>query len=120
MPPGLVKIEGDFRFAEIGDELAKKAELAKAGISDPFEQHRKRPLLEQLADFEAALLAKGDTPKQAGQVASRARRVLAGCGFVFTGDLSGSRVMEYLAALRESGRVLPPLDPDKRDFTLGE
>src|SRR5438045_2299795 len=43
------------------NELVKKAELAKAGISDPFEQHRQRPLVEHLADFEAELLAKGDT-----------------------------------------------------------
>src|SRR5262249_55558600 len=102
------------------NELRRKAGLATAGITDPNEAHRKRPLLEHLADFESAFLAKGDTSKQAGQVAARARRVLAGCGFVFTGDVSGSRVMEYLATLREGGRALPPLDPDKRDFTLGE
>lgn len=89
-------------------ELVRKAELAKAGISGPYEKHRKRPLLEHLADFENALLAKGDTPKQARQVASRVRRVLAGCGFVFVDDLSSSRTMEYLRGLRESGRALPP------------
>jgi integrase len=102
------------------NELARKAGLATVGLANPFEVHRKRPLLEHLADFESALLAKGDTPKQAGQVASRGRRVLTGCGFVFMGDLSGSRVMEYLATLRESGRILPPLDPGKKEFTLGD
>ncbi len=100
------------------NELARKAGLATVGLANPFEVHRKRPLLEHLADFESALLAKGDTPKQAGQVASRGRRVLTGCGFVFMGDLSGSCVMEYLAPLRESGRILPPLDPGKKEFTL--
>jgi integrase len=102
------------------NELARKAELAKAGISDPYEQHRKRPLLEHLADFKAALLAKGITPRQAGAVASRARRVLAGCGFAFMGDLSASRTMEYLATLREGGRAVPPLDPGKTSFTRDE
>ena len=102
------------------NEMVHKAGLAAVGISDPYEEPRKRPLAEHLADFENALLAKGDTPKQAGHAASRVRRVLDGCGFVFTGDLSGSRVMEYLATLREGGRALPPLDPDKREFTLGE
>src|SRR5947208_16588082 len=42
------------------NELVRKAGLATVGISDPFEAHRKRPLLEHLADFESALLAKGD------------------------------------------------------------
>src|SRR5262249_52746415 len=47
------------------NELVKKAELAKVGVSDPFEAHHKRPLVEHLADFEAALRAKGSTLKQA-------------------------------------------------------
>src|SRR5262249_23075149 len=101
-------------------ELIRKTELAKAGIVDPFEQHRKRPLLEHLADFESALLAKGDTPKQARQVASRVRRVLGGCKFVFMSDLSASRAMEYLAGLRESCQSVPPLDPGKETYTKGE
>jgi hypothetical protein len=102
------------------NELVRKAGLATVGISDPYEQHRQRPLLERLADFKAALLAKGITPRQAGAVASLARRVLAGCGFVFMGDRSASRTQEHLATLRESCRVLPPLDPDKKSFTRGE
>jgi integrase len=102
------------------NELLRKAGLATVGITDPYEQHRKRPLLDHLADFEAALRAKGDTAKQARQVGFRARRVLAGCGFVFTGDLSGSRVMEFLATLRESGRAAPALDPVKATFTPSE
>jgi integrase len=71
-------------------------------------------------DFEGALLAKGDTSKQAGQVASRVRRVLDGCGFVFMGDLSASRVMEYLATLRDGGRALPSLESGKSEYTLKE
>jgi hypothetical protein len=73
-----------------------------------------------LADFEAALLAKGITPRQAEAVASRARRVLTGCGFVFMADLSASQTMQYLATLRESGRAMPPLDPGKTSFTGDE
>ncbi len=102
------------------NEMARKAGLASVGYADPYEEHRKRPLLEHLADFERALLAKSDTPKQARQVAYRARRVLDGCGFVFMGDLSGSRVMEFLATLRESGRAAPALDPAKATFTPSE
>ena len=35
------------------NELVRKAELAKVGISDPFEAHSKRPLVEHLTDWEA-------------------------------------------------------------------
>jgi integrase len=101
-------------------ELVKKAELGKAGISDPFEAHRKRPLAEHLADFEADLKAKGSTPKQVRLKIGRIRRLLKGCQFVFMADLSASRVQQYLADLRENGRVLPSLDPAKESFTRAE
>src|SRR4051794_25176540 len=38
-------------------ELVKKAELAKVGITDPYEPHRNRPLVEHLAEWEASLRA---------------------------------------------------------------
>ncbi|HKI32950.1 MAG TPA: helix-turn-helix domain-containing protein, partial [Gemmataceae bacterium] len=76
--------------------------------------------MEHLADFEAALLAKGVTAKQVRQVAYRARRVLVGCGFVFMDDLSSSRTTEYLASLRESDLAVPALDPGKTSFTPSE
>ncbi len=40
-------------------ELVKKAELARRGICDRFEQHRKRPLTAHLTDWESSLRANG-------------------------------------------------------------
>lgn len=102
------------------NDLVKKAELAKIGIVDPHAKHTSRPLAEHLIDFEASLLAKGDTPKQARQVVSRAAKVLSGCEFVFTKDLSASRVQKYLASQREDGQQLPPLPEDKNQWTKAE
>jgi integrase len=102
------------------NEMERKVGRAAVGYGDPFEEHRKRPLAEHLTDFEAGLLAEGDTPKQAVPVAARVRRVLGGRGFVFMGDMSACHVMEYLATLRDGGRALPPLESGKGEFTLGE
>jgi integrase len=101
-------------------DLIRKAELADRGIADPFEGHRKRPLVEHLADWEAALLADGATAKHVRQTVACARRIVAGCGFVFMADLSASRVQQYLAGLREQCSALPPLDPGKAEFTRKE
>jgi hypothetical protein len=101
-------------------ERIKKAELAKAGVVDPHESQRRRPLTEHLADFEASLPARGDTLKQTQQVVARAAKILSGCGFDFTSDLSASRVLEFLASLRENGRPLPPLPGDKSEWTKAE
>jgi hypothetical protein len=75
-------------------ELVRKAECAEAGIRDPFKQHRKRPLTEHLADWEASLLAGGATAKHVRQTLACAHRVVAGCGFTFLADLSASCVQQ--------------------------
>jgi hypothetical protein len=80
--------------------LARKAELAKANIKDPFEAHSKRPLTEHLGEWEASLLTSA-TAKHVRQTLSCARRVVASCNFVFIADLSASQVEGYLAGLRE-------------------
>ncbi len=98
-----------------------QAERVEIHGADPYEAHRKRPLREHLADFEAGLIAKGVTAKQAGQVASRARKVLDGCGFTCWPDVCGSRVEEFLASLRGTApRPLPPLAIDQQEYTKAE
>jgi hypothetical protein len=54
-------------------ELVRKAELGKAGVADPFEAHRKRPLREHLADFRRELEARDNAPAMCRWL-SRARR----------------------------------------------
>ncbi|MCP3919422.1 MAG: hypothetical protein GY711_28120, partial [bacterium] len=54
--------------------------------------------------FEAYLLAKGDTPKHARQQADRARRVLIDlCRFVVIQDIDEAHVLRALAKLTEGG-----------------
>jgi hypothetical protein len=86
-------------------QAVKKAELGRAGITDPYEGHRKRPLADHLPEWEASLLAGGATPKHVRQTVACARRVLDGCRFVLMDDLSASRAQQYLAGLRERRRA---------------
>lgn len=49
----------DKRSAEIkAAAIMKKSELAEAGVTDPFEKHRARPLDEHIADFEVFLVSR--------------------------------------------------------------
>lgn len=84
-------------------ELVRRAEQQRAGISDPFQDHRKRPLAEHLDAFEASLRDGGVTERQSRLVAGRARRVILACGFQFIPDISASRVSAHLAELRRDG-----------------
>ena len=99
--------------------LVRKAELGKAGIVDPFEQHRRRPLAEHLADFLGELRGRGDDPRHVAIVASRLTALLETCGFVFLTDLSASRIVDYLAQLRRN-RTASPLPPGQEWFAPRE
>jgi integrase/recombinase XerC len=107
--------------AQMLADLVKKAELGKAGITDPYEAHRKRPLLctrcrcreetdagepcdcpdlPHLADFAAALRAKGDTPKHVQLTLSRLRAALDGMEAVWLADLDAGKAGEWLTTFR--------------------
>jgi integrase len=88
------------------NELVKKAELAKAGVIDPFEAGKRTPLLDHLRDYETALHATGNTAKHVGQVIANVRRLLATCRFVFITDLSASAVQAALAKMRKDGKSI--------------
>jgi integrase len=100
-------------------EMTKKAELAKVGIFDPFEEHRKRPLAEHLEDFRRELEARDNAPRYVEVLVARLTALLDGCGFRFTSDLSASRAMDWLATLRRGG-ALPPLPAGRDSFTARE
>ena len=85
-------------------ELHTKAERQQAGLVDPFDEHRKRPLREHLAEFAQTLRDKGNTEDHCRTVENRAAAVLDGCRFRFIVDLSASRVLSYLADIKRSGR----------------
>ncbi len=86
------------------NELVKKVERRIAGLVDRFDEHRKRPIGDHLADFERHLKSKGIGAEQVKLVASRSRRILEGCNAAFIGDISASRVQAFLADLREKGK----------------
>ncbi len=102
------------------NELVKKAELARAGIVDEFEPHRKRPLSEHLDDFHRELNARGNAPRYVELVISRLRSLLTGCRFVFIGDLSSSRAIDWLAQLRNRVRHHAELSAGREWFTPSE
>ncbi len=81
-------------------ELLKRAERP-----DAFEEHRKRPLTEHLADFERFLEARGNTAKHARQTCHRVQAVVDGCRFVYLAGVLPSAVVEWLAEERRAKRL---------------
>jgi site-specific recombinase XerD len=85
-------------------EWVVKVERESAGVTDPFEKQRNRPIREHLADYKTHLIAKGNTAKHARITAYRVGSIIKGCRFTRIGDISASRVQHYLANLRAGGR----------------
>ena len=79
--------------------------LMEIGVLDGRVDAASRPLVEHLADFRAALLARGCTERHADLVAARARRVVEGCGFKGVLDVDADAVERFLAGLRADKKV---------------
>ncbi len=100
--------------------LLRKVENEKAGIRDPFEAHRKKPLTEHLDVWEESLKSNG---RESGYVTlklSRVRAVIDGCGWVFAGDMSADRLETFLAELRDRRPTFPSLPSGVEKFTVKE
>lgn len=81
-----------------------KDRLVAWGLLEPTRVAATRPLSQHLADWKAALLAKGNTEAHARLVAARAGNVVKGCGFRLHADIAPGRVQQYLMQLREDTR----------------
>ena len=78
------------------NELVRQVERRQAGLYDPYEEHRNKPLSEHLDEYERSLRAKGNTEKHAKQTVNRLRRLSAGCQFTRLNHLDPTRVETWL------------------------
>ena len=97
----------------------KKIENEKAGIRDPFEAHRKKPLAEHIENWLASLRANGRGVEYVALKASRVRAVVDGCEWVFPGDMTADRLEAFLADLRSQRPELPAIS-NEEEFTARE
>ena len=84
-------------------DLERQVERRQAGLSDPHEDAKRRPLSEHVDEFEAYLRALGNSEKHATQTCKRIKKLLAGCGFSAWSDLTSSGVVAWLGRQRSTG-----------------
>jgi hypothetical protein len=98
-------VESNCTFAS-NRRSSESLDRQAAGIADPFEKHRNEPLTKHLADFRKFLINRGATSDYVATTLQRATAVIEGCGFKRIQDISAGSVVDYLAALRRSGRSI--------------
>jgi integrase len=84
--------------------------LRRAGVIDPvqerFAQEARRPIAEHLADFHAALVARGRSPKHIAMTDSRVRYVVRECHAERLDQLTASTVQQVIRGIRDASRSL--------------
>ena len=98
----------DYEAAKaLARELERKALLRREGILDEraerWAEAESRPLADHLADYAAALRAKGDVPDHVDLTLARIRRILDLAGMGRISDLAPSRVQVAVDELRRQG-----------------
>jgi len=97
------------RSKQLLNKLLADAAMRQHGMGDPYESHRKRPLADHLADFRAALSAKGDHPRHVSLTLAHLDGVFRGIGAIWLADLDAGKASDWLVTLRTDCRpaVLP-------------
>ena len=88
------------------NELAVKVERGLAGLTDPMDEHRKRPLAEHLKAYEQHLANKDNSAAYVEQTIQRCRDVIQDIRAETVADITASRVENHLAESRRSGTSL--------------
>jgi integrase len=88
------------RWIETLPQATREA-MARIGLLEASKAAAVKPLAAHLADFEAAILARGKTAKHAALVTLRARTLFDCCGFKLWTDIRASLAETHLAKLRE-------------------
>jgi integrase len=79
---------------------AVRDRLAQWDIIPASKAAANKPLIEHLADWKSALLAKGNTASYAALTVGRVTRIFDGCRFATISDISASKAQRFIADLR--------------------
>ena len=86
------------------NDLVKKVEREMAGLVDPTDEQRKRPLHKHVAEFRSYLENQGrDRPSRSWKSIRKLQKMIDDRKWRFIGDISAGGTLEYLGNLRREG-----------------
>ena len=83
------------------NDLVKHMEREKAGLIDPTDRERKRPLVEHLADFRKFKENRGIGEKQITEVMRQLNRIVATSKWRSLADITAGSLLDFLGELRQ-------------------
>lgn len=91
---------------QLGAQLEREAQQIRAGLLDPIDRQKRRPLAEHLDEYKAHLRGKERSHDHISTTLQRIESMFTYCGAVYVADVSVSKVEAFLAGLCDSGRSL--------------
>src|SRR5262245_38735638 len=85
------------------NRIVRDVERQKAGLIDPTDEQRRRPLDQHLAEFQSYLQNKAVTSKQVAETTRQTRAMFEHRRWKFIGDITASGALEFLGDLRARG-----------------
>lgn len=85
------------------NNLVQRVEREKAGLIEPGDEQRKRPLQKHLEEYRRYLQNKGITAKQVMESTHQIQKVVEGCKWKFVKDIGAHSALEYLGERRRGG-----------------
>ena len=86
------------------NEILRTVEREKAGLIDPTEEQRKRPLCDHASDFKRYLKNKDVSPAKVQSATSQLRCMFEANKWKLIGDISASGALDFLGELRDAGK----------------
>jgi integrase/recombinase XerD len=86
------------------NKLVKQTERAKAGLVDPSDDQRRRPLKEHIREFDNYLNHRDITSKHINETISKLKKIATDRKWTFIADITTASVLEYLGRLRRDGK----------------
>jgi site-specific recombinase XerD len=83
------------------NDLVKQVEREKAGLVDPTDRERKRPLAEHIADFRRFKENRDVGAKQISEILRQLERIVKECTWRTIADLTARSLLNFLGDLRK-------------------
>lgn len=86
------------------NDWVRRVEREKAGLIDPTDEHRKRPLSQHVNDYRQHLKSKSNEPRYINMAIGRIDALLAGCRFKNLAHIQPTAVANWLRTQRETNQ----------------
>ena len=88
---------------QLAAQYEKDAARGATGLTDHYQDHKKRSVFEHLECYRRHLETKDNTPDHVQRTISRVKSILEGCGSLNTHEIDAARVNGYLLERRQGG-----------------